>query len=114
MERVEKKPLAVHRFPASQVLRSGGRIVCSFDVALDEMGNDDVFFSVDAAVLYGVEEMGKESHAARLAHILDTLNHFSEGIPERWGKGDCDPKRHIDRALRELTQAMLALDDHDD
>jgi hypothetical protein len=89
------------RFPHGMVLKAGDSVECKFTMHMDV---EDV--RAVEAVLLGTRD-GKNSHAEQLARILDTLEHLTKSLPV-WD--ECNPRRHVRRAMRELTHAMLALE----
>lgn len=105
VDRIE--PLATQKFPHPMVLRSGDKVECTFTL---QTGDTESFF-VKEAILHGVRET-ESSHAVRLAHLIDSLAHFAEGLPKM--EDECSPKLHLRRAIKELTHAMLALDATED
>jgi hypothetical protein len=100
------EPLVTHRFPAPMVIRAGDTLNCSFTIS-SEMGN----CRIEEAILLGTAE-SRTSAAQQLAHILDSLEHFRARDLPAWN--DCEPRRHIDRAIRELAHALLALTEEGD
>lgn len=101
------EPLATQKFPHPMVLKSGDTVKCSFTL---NTGEGQTFF-VKEAILHGVPET-EGSHAIHLAHLIDSLAHFAEGLPKT--EDDCSPSLHLRRAIKELTHAMLALDATED
>jgi hypothetical protein len=100
------EPLLSHRFPAPMMIKAGDTVQCNFTISMD-MGN----VRIEEAVLLGSVE-SRSSSAQRLAHIIDSLNHFRER--DLRPDGDCDPLAHVDRAIRELAHALLALSGAED
>lgn len=95
------EPIVTYRFPDPMLLKAGSSLECNFQIGMD-FGN----VRVEEAILMGSTE-SQFTAAHRLAHLLDSLNHFRErDLPPR---EDCHPKAHVDRAIRELSHALLAL-----
>lgn len=101
-----QEAIAVHHLPHPMTVRNGDEIVIKFTVT----GSASSYF-VKEAVLHGVPE-NRQSPAVNLARIVDSLAHFAKSLPKT--KDDCDPADHVERAIRELAHAMLALDSSED
>jgi hypothetical protein len=85
------------------VLKAGDTVSCEFTMHMD--AEDTRLLE---AVLIGTRD-AKSSQAEQIAHILDSLAHLTKRI-SAWDQDTCSPRWHIERAVRELTHAMLALD----
>jgi hypothetical protein len=96
-----------YRFPKTLAAKAGDVFQCEFTIGMD-FGK----VAITEATLFGTAE-GRDGYAMRLAHVIDTLRHISDGLYPTWGDGHCKPQPHIDRAIRELTHAMLAVDAKD-
>jgi hypothetical protein len=92
------------RFPDGAVMKAGDTVSCEFTMHMDA---EDM--RLVEAVLIGTRD-AKTSQAEQIAHILDSLAHLTKRISP-WDKDTCSPRWHIERAIRELTHAMLTLEE---
>lgn len=101
-------PLAVTRFGPGTFMKVGDSIVVKFVV--DGQPDPDAVFQLDEAILIGFRETPR-TPAERLSRITDSLADVARKLPAN--SDDCDPGRHIDRALRELKHALVVLNSRD-
>jgi hypothetical protein len=86
-------------------VKSGDQIDCHFVIGID-MGES---VTVTEATLFGSAE-GRSGFSMRLAYLNDCLNQISEELHPTWGKSGCTPRTHLERAVREIAHAMVALE----